>query len=398
MNFERIVINITGPDKPGIVAKITSLLSQADARVIDIDQILIHSRLNLVLEVDLNPDSDFQLVKELLFEGKKMGVNVEFEVLGKSSDSDLPKKQKADFAITAIARPITTKFIHGLSQLMANHSCNICRIDKLSDSELSCLDFHFAKSETTNINKFREDLLILGQDLKTDLALQSEDIFRRSKRMVVMDMDSTLIQQEVIEELADFAGIKEEVKKITDLAMEGEIDFKESLDRRVGLLKGLDESVFKEVIKRISYTEGVPFLCEVLRKLGYKLAVISGGFTQVTDHIKEELLLDYAFANTLEVENGKLTGKVVPPIVTAEAKAEILKEISQKEGIDLEQVVAIGDGANDLLMLATAGMGIAFNAKPKVQENAEFRVNQKRLSSILYFLGIREKDAHLVAS
>ena len=154
MNFERIVINITGPDKPGIVAKITSLLSQADARVIDIDQILIHSRLNLVLEVDLNPDSDFQLVKELLFEGKKMGVNVEFEVLGKSSDSDLPKKQKADFAITAIARPITTKFIHGLSQLMANHSCNICRIDKLSDSELSCLDFHFAKSETTNINKF----------------------------------------------------------------------------------------------------------------------------------------------------------------------------------------------------------------------------------------------------
>jgi phosphoserine phosphatase len=239
-------------------------------------------------------------------------------------------------------------------------------------------------------------LLSISSDFGVDIAVQKEDIFRRSKRLVVMDMDSTLIQVEVIDELAKSAGHGEEVSGITSKAMNGELSFNESLNKRVELLRGLDENILDEIYHNIPFTPGAKKLVKILKKLGYKTAVISGGFTFFTDRLKNELGLDYAFANKLEIKDGKLTGKVLGEIINGEAKAKILEDIANKEDISLDQVVAIGDGANDLLMLDKAGLGIAFNAHKTVREKADYNISQENLDSIIYLLGISEKEKNAI--
>lgn len=250
--------------------------------------------------------------------------------------------------------------------------------------------------KTINVQDMTRKLLSISSDFGVDIAVQKENIFRRSKRLVVMDMDSTLIQVEVIDELAKSAGHGEEVSGITSKAMNGELSFNESLNKRVELLRGLDENVLDEIYHNIPFTPGAKKLVKILKKLGYKTAVISGGFTFFTDRLKNELGLDYAFANKLEIKDGKLTGKVLGEIINGEYKAKILEDIADKEDISLDQVVAIGDGANDLLMLDKAGLGIAFNAHKTVREKADYNISQENLDSIIYLLGISEKEKNTI--
>lgn len=288
---------------------------------------------------------------------------------------------------------------HSLQQLadaLAERQFSTEKISRLSADGLRCLELVVATVRTvtsTRLDQLRAHLYALGMSKGIDIALQAESVLRRSKRLVVMDMDSTLIQQEVIDELARHAGVYEQVQAITHRAMAGELDFNESLEQRVALLAGTPSSVFDKVIDNLEYTPGAHHLCKTLKRLGYRLGVISGGFTRVTEHVRAKLGLDYDYANTLEEDdNGVFTGRTVGPVVNAQRKADLLTTIAQHERITLDQVIAIGDGANDLPMLGTAGLGIAFNAKPAVQKAANFRINQPSLTAVLYLLGFSEQD------
>lgn len=265
---------------------------------------------------------------------------------------------------------------------------------------LSCADFRLSVPQTLDMSKLRTDLFELSSSHGTDIALQRDDVFRKNKRLVVFDMDSTLIRQEVIDEIARHAGVVDQVAAITEAAMNGEIDFKESLRRRVALLNGTSVDVIEKVKESLTFTEGAHFLCRALKKLGFKLAVISGGFMPLALYVKAELGLDYAFANQLKVSwDGKtLTGETVGPIVDGIRKAELLDVLAQAEGVTPKQVIAVGDGANDLWMLNKAGLGIAFNAKPRVQQQAPSRINQKSLKYVLTLLGFSEQDLEQLSS
>ena len=300
------------------------------------------------------------------------------------------------YAVTCLGEKITAQVVAQISNAIYSENVNIERITQLSQGELSCIEMIVKTDKTINVQDMTGKLLSISSDFGVDIAVQKENIFRRSKRLVVMDMDSTLIQVEVIDELAKSAGHGEEVRGITSKAMNGELSFNESLNKRVELLRGLDENVLDEIYHNIPFTPGAKKLVKILKKLGYKTAVISGGFTFFTDRLKNELGLDYAFANELEIKDGKLTGKVLGEIINGESKAEILEDIADKENISLDQVVAIGDGANDLLMLDKAGLGIAFNAHKAVREQADYNISQKNLDSIIYLLGISEKEKNTI--
>ena len=391
-----IVITVSGPDAPGIVSSITSILSENAVKIIDIEQIVIRKLILLSMMLDLRESKGGQisLLKDLLLEAKRLNVELDFKIA--SYDEHLEHDNNFMYAVTCLGEEITAQVVAQISNAIYSENVNIERITQLSQGELSCIEMIVETDKTINVQDMTGKLLSISTDFGVDIAVQKEDIFRRSKRLVVMDMDSTLIQVEVIDELAKSAGHGEEVSGITSKAMNGELSFNESLNKRVELLRGLDENVLDEIYHNIPFTPGAKKLVKILKKLGYKTAVISGGFTFFTDRLKDELGLDYAFANKLEIKEGKLTGKVLGEIINGESKAKILEDIAYKEDINLDQVVAIGDGANDLLMLDKAGLGIAFNAHKTVREKADYSISQKNLDSIIYLLGISEKEKNTI--
>jgi phosphoserine phosphatase len=391
-----IVITVSGPDAPGIVSSITSILSENAVKIIDIEQIVIRKLILLSMMLDLRESKGGQvsLLKDLLLEAKRLNVELDFKIA--SYDEHLQHDNNFMYAVTCLGEKITAQVVAQISNAIYSENFNIERITQLSQGELNCIEMIVKTDKTINVQDMTGKLLSISSDFGVDIAVQKENIFRRSKRLVVMDMDSTLIQVEVIDELAKSAGHGEEVSGITSKAMNGELSFNESLNKRVELLRGLDENVLDEIYHNIPFTPGAKKLVKILKKLGYKTAVISGGFTFFTDRLKNELGLDYAFANELEIKDGKLTGKVLGKIINGEYKAEILEDIADKENISLDQVVAIGDGANDLLMLDKAGLGIAFNAHKAVREQADYNISQKNLDSIIYLLGISEKEKNTI--
>jgi phosphoserine phosphatase len=390
LNGKIILVTVSGPDFPGITARLMKIISEYSVEVLDMGQAVTHGLLSLSFVLGLNPDeknSNGNVLKDLLFEANLMGLTLSYKVVEKNIST--PEMDGDKFIVTCVSpTKVTASFVADLAQVLAHFKINIERIDKVSPREFSSMEISTSIPKNLETKKLKENLMQVSTKHRIDVAFLKDNVFRRNKRLIVFDMDSTLIQTEVIDELAEVCGVGEEVKKITHRAMNGEIDFDESLKLRVSKLKGLETSRMQEILDRLPLTQGVEEFIKTIKSLGYKVALISGGFNFFADALKIKLGLDYSFANELQIEDGKLTGHVTGTIVNANQKAILVKLIAQQENISLEQVVAIGDGANDLPMLATAGLGIAFHAKDIVRKEAQQHLSHGPMTSILYFLGI----------
>jgi phosphoserine phosphatase len=394
---DRILVTVTGQDRPGVTSTLTGILADKGASLHDIEQVVVQGQLTLCLLIGLPRSRD--VLKELLFAAKELGMDLDFKpVVADGGAAERAEAKGADtredprYVITAIGAALGPGHLNAIASTLAAEGANIERISRLSEDNLTSVEIHARMPLTKNRESLKRALLAVSMSASFDVSLQREGVYRRSKRLVVLDMDSTLIRIEVIDELARAAGVGEEVARITERAMAGEMDYDESLRQRVGLLKGLDAKVLDQIAADLPLTEGAETLVRVLKRLGYRIAVISGGFSRAADALKRRLLLDYAFSNQLAIEGGKLTGQVVGPIVNAHRKAELLELIAQLEGVLLDQVIAVGDGANDLLMLERAGLGIAFRAKTKLREAADTAISGAGLDAILYLLGINARE------
>lgn len=387
---KKILITTSGADQPGITARLMKIVSDNNTPIHDIGQSVTHGLLSLsfVLEISEDNKTTNNVIKDLLFESYKMGMSLDYKIL-EQKDLDKEVRPTDKFILNCVSPDrIGPEFIRDIAATLASHNVNIHRIEKVSPGEFNSLEVLTEVPNSLNHTLLKEELLGVSNDHKVDVAFLKDNVFRRSKRLIVFDMDSTLIQAEVIDELAKVHGVGDKIQAITEKAMNGELDFNQSLEERVSMLEGLSESKLNEVLDTLPLTPGVEDFLQTVKKLGYKVAVISGGFTYFANALKERLGLDYAFANELEIKEGKLTGKVVGTIVNAEQKALLVNLIAQQENISLEQVVAIGDGANDLPMLSQAGLGIAFHAKEIVKKEAQNHMSHGPMTSILYFLGI----------
>lgn len=397
MDNKMVLLTLTGPDRTGIIAAVTGHIAEAGARIRDIEQSVTHTLLSLSVLIDFPTGESDQkpLVKELLFLAKELGLDLDFQVL---SEAEYRRKTTRNaYVVTILGGEVNALALARVSHILAEHAVNIERISKLTQGQLRCVEFLITTTRELDVKTMTRKLLHTGASVGVDIAVQKESLYRRAKRLVVMDMDSTLIQVEVIDELARVAGVGEQVAEITERAMNGELDFSGALRERVALLKGLKAEALEQVYRNIPLTLGARNLVTILKRLGFKTAVISGGFQFFTDRLKADLGLDYAYANGLEIVNGIVTGQVAGTIVDGARKAQLLEEIAGKEGITLDQTIAIGDGANDLPMLGRAGLGIAFNAKARVREQADFHINQQNLDSILYLLGLSEREMAEIA-
>ena len=402
MNTELTLIRITGIDRPGLTASVTEILSKYDVTILDIGQADIHQTLSLGILFKSKETESGNIMKELLFKASELGVNIRFYPISVEEYENWVSMQgKNRYIITILGRRLTAKQISAATKIIAEQGLNIDSIKRLTGrvpldeekaSVRACIEFS-VRGTLKNRVEMQRSLMKLSSEMGMDFSLQLDNMYRRMRRLICFDMDSTLIQTECIDELAERAGVGEQVRAITERAMRGEIDFKESFTERVALLKGLDESVMKEIAENLPITEGVERLMFVLKHYGYKIAILSGGFTYFGEHLKRKFGIDYVYANELEIENGKLTGRYLGEIVDGKRKAELLRLLAQVEKVDIAQTIAVGDGANDLPMLSTAGLGIAFHAKPKVVENAEQSINTIGLDGVLYFLGF--KDSYL---
>ena len=391
-NASLVIVTVSGPDRPGITARLTGIIAQMGVALLDIEQVVVLKHLTLGMLIGIHEDRG--VLKELLFAAKELGMSLDFHPV--DADSASPNLRASRYVVTAIGKTLGAHEMHALSQLLAEYSANIAKISRLSHGGLRSVEVHVDLPEGQNATPLKEALLRLGTSGSVDIALQREGIFRRSKRLVVMDMDSTLISIEIIDELARAHGVVEQVAAVTEQAMAGEMEYDESLRRRLALLKGLDVNVLERIAEELPLTEGAEKLIRALKRLGYRTAVISGGFSVAADRLKAQLGIDYAYSNTLEIKDGKLTGRVLGPIVNAKRKAELLETIAQSEGVLLDQVIAVGDGANDLLMLERAGLGIAFRAKPKLRAAADTSISAGGLDSILYLLGLNAQEVEEV--
>ncbi len=398
---ELILISISGPDKSGITAELTGILARYDADILDIGQADIHHTLSLGILFKTDSHRSGEILKELLFKTNDLNVKVSFNIISEQEyDSWVSRQGKNRYIVTILGRKITARQISSVSGIIAEQGLNIETITRLTGrmpldereqpAAKGCVEF----SVRGNINdkeKMQSDFMRLACELNFDISMQEDTMYRRSRRLICFDMDSTLIKTEVIDELADRAGVGEEVRRITESAMRGEIDFKESFTRRVKLLKGLDVSVMKEIAENLPITEGVERLMEVLKRSGYKTAILSGGFTYFGNYLKQRFGFDYVYANELEIgEDGRLTGNYLGDIVDGQRKRELLRLLAQVENINIAQTIAVGDGANDLPMLSEAGLGIAFHAKPKVKAEAQQSISTIGIDGVLYFLGFKD--------
>ncbi len=391
MNNKMVLITLIGPDRPGILAAMTGCIAAAGARIRDIEQSVTHTLMLLSLLIDFPPgDMDQKpLLKDLLFLAKEQGLELDFEVID-AAEYEKMQSSRYGYVLTMLGDRVDAGVLTQVAAMLAGSRINIDRINKLTRGQLRCVEFFLNVPDDTDLKGMTRQLLTAGGGLGVDIAIQKENLYRRAKRLVVLDMDSTLIQIEVIDELARLAGVGDAVAAITEQAMNGELDFQQALRERVRRLEGLRVEALDQVYRELPFTPGAKTLIRILRRLGFKTAVISGGFDFFTNRLKAELGLDYAYANALEIADGHVTGQVSGAIVDGRRKADLLTEIAEREGIALSQVIAIGDGANDLPMLGRAGLGIAFNAKARVREQADYHINQRSLDSILYLLGIAE--------
>lgn len=406
-DIELILINISGQDKPGVTAALTSILARYNAMVLDIGQADIHHTLSLGILFRTTPQMSGDIMKDLLFKAYDMGVKIRFSPISiEEYESWVSRQGKNRWIITILGRQLTARHIALVSEVIADQGLNIDAIQRLTgrqplnEAELprtkACIEFS-VRGTPANRQELQSRIIEISSREGFDISLQEDTMYRRCRRLICFDMDSTLIQTECIDQLAERAGVGDKVRAITERAMRGEIDFRESFTERVALLKGLDVSVMEDIARNLPITEGVERMMEVLKRAGFKTAILSGGFTFFGEYLKRRFGFDYVYANDLEVDSdGRLTGRYVGDIVDGKRKAELLRLISQVENVNLAQTIAVGDGANDLPMLSAAGLGIAFHAKPKVKETAKQSISTIGIDGVLYFLGF--KDSYIGSS
>ncbi|WP_425077518.1 phosphoserine phosphatase SerB [Psychroserpens sp. S379A] len=406
MAKEIFLMNISGQDKPGLTSSLTKVLSQYEAKILDIGQANIHDTLSLgfMFEIESGHNSA-SVLKDLLFKSYELGVTAKFTPITLEDYENWVQLQGKDrYIVTILGERLTAEQIAQVTKVISEKNLNIDAIKRLTGrTSLVKTEAYPRASIQLSIRgkidcktDFTEKFMQISRELDVDIAFQEDNIYRRNRRLVCFDMDSTLIQTEVIDELAERAGVGEEVKAITEAAMQGEIDFQESFKKRMKLLKGLSEEVLHDVAVNLPITKGAKRLIDALKSYGFKTAILSGGFTYFGDYLKQELGIDYVYANQLEIKDGLLTGRYIGAIVDGNKKADYLKEIAVKEGIDISQTIAVGDGANDLQMLNLAGLGIAFHAKPTVKDNAQNSISSIGLDGVLYLLGYHDRHIDLI--
>ena len=399
---EILLLTISGQDKPGLTTTITEILSEYEANILDIGQAVIHNSLSLGMLVEVESDKTSSILKDVLYKSYDLEITVKFSPIGSERYNEWVNQQaKGRYVVTMLSRRISAAQISKITNIIYKQGLNIDIINRLtgripmngdSQNTKACIEFS-VRGKPQNEKKMKDEFFKLANTTDADIAFQHDDMYRKNRRLVCFDMDSTLIQTECIVELAKRHGVGEKVHEITEAAMRGELDFNQSFKQRVGLLKGLDESVMQDIAENLPITEGAERLISTLKDLGYKVAVLSGGFMYFGRYLQKKLNIDYIYANDLEIVDGKLTGKHLGEIVNGEKKAQLMKLLAQMEGIKLEQVIAVGDGANDLPMINAAGLGIAYHAKPLVKEVATHSISTIGLDGILYLLGYR--DRHL---
>ncbi|HJC76109.1 MAG TPA: phosphoserine phosphatase SerB [Candidatus Alistipes excrementavium] len=397
---EIIQINISGEDKPGMTSSLTEILARYDAFVLDIGQANIHQSLTLGILFRTTSDKSGNIMKELLFKASELGVMIRFTPISEADYNGWVSLQGRNrYIITLLGRQVTARHIAEVTRVVAEHGLNIDAIRRLTGrvplreddrAAKSCIELSVRGSLDDAAKSAMQERFMNLSDMGLDVSFQKDDIYRRSRRLICFDMDSTLIETEVIDELAERAGVGDRVRAITASAMRGEIDFRESFTQRVALLKGLDVSVMEDIARRLPITEGLERMMTILKRVGYKTAILSGGFTYFGNYLRQKYGFDYVYANELEIEDGRLTGRFSGEVVDGRRKAELLRLLCQFEEINLAQSVAVGDGANDLPMLSIAGLGIAFHAKPKVKATARQSISTIGLDGILYFLGLKD--------
>ncbi|WP_278491365.1 phosphoserine phosphatase SerB [Acinetobacter gyllenbergii] len=400
---EIILISFLGPDQPNQFTRLMQVLSVHSLQILDVGQAVIHNQLTLGIVVASDNETATALaMKEILILAHDIGLTVRFKPISNAEyDQWVSEGGRTRYIVTALAPELTAAHLQAVTKIVSSQGFNIETVTRLSgrlelDAESpfprrACVQFGLS-GQMLDAQAMRAACLSLSGELNIDVAVQEDNAYRRNRRLVCFDMDSTLIEQEVIDELALEAGVGAQVAEITERAMLGELDFQQSFRARVALLKGLDASVLPKIAERLTVTEGAERLISTLKALGYKTAILSGGFQYFAEYLQAKLGIDEVYANILDVENGVVTGEVKGAIVDGARKAELLRQLAEKMGISLEQAMAVGDGANDLPMLSIAGLGVAFRAKPLVRQNANQAISSVGLDGVLYLLGMHDKD------